>query len=500
MLIDKISTSMMEEKIFLNKRSLNHCLNYQPYCECKTTEKVECRDFRNFTELNFKMKHQYIPNYKRIHYFKLHPQEPIKFDNSLDLGGLNFDHQRLQLILNNFNGIQLESNPFNVYIKKSIERLGYTSNDETNFLFNKIIMNNFTFKFFYRQSSDFNWICDLIIKDAQLKPLFSSFRTVILGFLNYINYETRLCPVIFKDAKIESLYFYNLTTQNRPNFLDINLPIASDNSDELNSVVKTLHIQWSEISLDENLLNKNVFKNLEKLSLEFCTLISIEKHTFKELKNMQFVSLWLFNLQQFFQSSDNEWFRYLNYKSDEVNLNELTHSPWINLPLLNYNGTSKSKILHKQMYIEFNDENATYTYPDGDFCLFKYFPHSKLVFPIVNSNRPLNCTCTLVWLLKHSNVSMKNIQTESVSSCFKSAEYFNRLVWKCDFTRRIRKCFNHKAANLINDTMSSYLKAFVYDIEYKSFAKSSRSNAIFLTYVYLLISIFICLFDSYIVS
>ena len=47
------------------------------------------------------------------------------------------------------------------------------------------------------------------------------------------------------------------------------------------------------------------------------------------------------------------------------------------------------------------DLNETYLYTEEDFCLFKDFPHSKLVVPKINTKPNLECTCTLLYLLKY---------------------------------------------------------------------------------------------------
>ena len=48
-----------------------------------------------------------------------------------------------------------------------------------------------------------------------------------------------------------------------------------------------------------------------------------------------------------------------------------------------------------------------YTYPEEDFCLFKDFPHTQLVFPIIDSLHIHVCTCTLSWIVKYADMYQK---------------------------------------------------------------------------------------------
>ena len=428
------------------KRSINYCMSYQPYCECKSNEKIECRHFNDLSRLNFRTK-QIVPNHKRIHLLKLEPlaDELVVFDAKLNLTGLIFDQAKFHLILNHFDGIELDANVFANF--NNFQH--YTTStaimiNPPRLHLNKLFLTNFNLKFFYRANPDFNWICDLVIQDTRLMPLFASFRSIYLGVAGgSVNYSTSLCPAIFKNARIDSLYFNNLTLTNRPRFLQFNLT-----QNELNCEIKAVHIQSSEVRLDTTLLDPSLFRHIEKLSIEFSNLTSIETFTFRGLKNLRYLNLWLFNLKWFLQSSSssNEWLAYLNYNVDEVSRDELTTA----------NHLSHKYLFVKQIYIELNDEKSGYDYPDRDFCLFKYFPHSKLVFPIVNSNVELNCTCTLAWLLQYWRFSFKNIKTTCTAKCFSSN--FSQFVEQCQFDHKITKCFE----NTFHD--GQLISAFLRDL------------------------------------
>jgi hypothetical protein len=139
---------------------------------------------------------------------------------------------------------------------------------------------------------------------------------------------------------------------------------------------------------------------------------------------------------------------YLNHEVEEVSFIELNTEPHL----------SHRHLFIKQIYIELNDEKSGYDYPDEDFCLFKYFPHSKLVFPIVKSNIELNCTCTIAWLIQYWRFSFKDIKTSCLSNCFSSN--FSLLVEQCNFDYRISQCFENVSAYSLpyGNLISEYLR------------------------------------------
>jgi hypothetical protein len=413
-------------KIFLIKFTYqisNGCLHSMSSlltnCFHLSSQKLECTNFTSLNELNLT---PCLTTYKPLYnYIRLKPNKPIIFDNQLDLRHLTFDSKRFQFILENFNGFEITFNPFlNSHDSASSQqRLHYLS------------ISNSNFKFFYRNNT-FDWICDLVMNaDTSIKPLFSSYRVVYLGGTeqnDFITYTHSLCPVIFKDSRLDSLYFFNITLRNRPQFIQF----EKNQSNLINSVIKNLHIQSSVVKLDNLFLDKIVFKSLEKLSIEFSYLVSIKTDLFAAFHHLKQINLWIFNMRSFLYATldDNKWMSFINRENAS-----------------------------EQVYIEFNDEKSEYDFPDKDFCLFKHFPHANRVFPILkNSNRKrnLNCTCTIVWLLKEWHHADKNIRTELISSCFRSkssyfdfssdkdfSQHFQSLIEKCNLNERVQKCFSH---------------------------------------------------------
>ena len=103
-----------------------------------------------------------------------------------------------------------------------------------------------------------------------------------------------------------------------------------------------------------------------------------------------------------------------------------------------------------------------YSFPNEDICLFKDFPHSQLVLPLIIYDASrfeyIECTCTLVWLqqyFKHyfyNNFTQFNeyiniepfykdfFVNETLMKCQKSEEYFNEKFLACNFSQRFENC------------------------------------------------------------
>jgi hypothetical protein len=129
----------------------------------------------------------------------------------------------------------------------------------------------------------------------------------------------------------------------------------------------------------------------------------------------------------------------------------------------------KDFVSKKQVTVELRDESGTYMYPDSDFCLFKSFPHSRLVFPVLNSNRELNCTCTIVWLIQFWKFANKDIRTSAVYGCFNMTTIsFDLMVYNCKFEKRLKACAGNES-----DASSPSIKSIS---KYNLFVASKSSS------------------------
>jgi hypothetical protein len=118
---------------------------------------------------------------------------------------------------------------------------------------------------------------------------------------------------------------------------------------------------------------------------------------------------------------------------------------------------------NKKFFMEFTltDKNELYEYPEQDFCLFKKFPHEKLVAPIIMTKDNLECTCTLLYLLKYKDIYNINginvMDTPSVAKCLYAADFADMLK-KCDFYAKLNEC---DKSNKKKESSDGYLIATI---------------------------------------
>ncbi len=117
-----------------------------------------------------------------------------------------------------------------------------------------------------------------------------------------------------------------------------------------------------------------MFRNLTILNIDGI-INRIEADVFKNLKELRFLRIKSQNVKKIF-SRDNKWFQYLN-KNDVI---------------------ERFYFFLHQLY-----ENVTfYSYPEEDFCFFKYFPHQRVVLPVLTPNSKSKCSCTELFLIQNS--------------------------------------------------------------------------------------------------
>ena len=119
-----------------------------------------------------------------------------------------------------------------------------------------------------------------------------------------------------------------------------------------------------------------------------------------------------------------------------------------------------------------------------DLCLFKKFPHLKGVFPIpdlhdnyiwLNCKIYLNCSCTLIWLLKHSERYAKFFKFEYKSSFdefFSDTTNFDiplSFIYnysyyetKCKFDKLFKNCKIEYLDIKINNKISQFEISYYY--------------------------------------
>jgi len=415
--------------VILYTYTTNQCRSLLPQCVCDTGLEIECKHFNSTLELQLNRRKPHKQELVSLSLTASDRRQAI-LDSDLDVSSLNMDMDKFELKLNNFNGIELNENPFHAETVKNLKRFSYFH------------MNNSTLQFFYRKRH-FDYICDLVLMDSSLTPVFASFSYLFLGNSKANIYPERVCQAVFKNARINWLHLSNLTPDNRLCFhsLDAN---KTDLDTHLNAKITYFQVQASQIDcLDSSLLDKHVFKYMERFSIEFSNVTRIDQEAFATFKYLKRIHLWLFNFEELIQGKTNTikmlvFYRIFNLilffvviKGDNSWMKSLNRH--VTKSGLEEGGSGQ------QMIIEFNDEANTYTYPEKDFCNFVHFPHENNVYPLINTKQNLTCTCTLLWLIQKHNDSEKVLETKAIKDCWRSRDLRERIAG-CNFKERVGEC------------------------------------------------------------
>lgn len=318
-------------------------------------------------------------------------------------------------------------------ILKNIEKINKNSITSLRpfILLNDVLMSNINLDFFYlNQTLSKKSICNsfLNISKTKSKIYLASIMATNLVFTDSVIFAKELCPIIFYGSVIEYIHFYNLSQENTLNF------IKSDYSNSFQASIFSVFIENSKISLDNRFFDEVVFKQLTELSILNSSLTYISDRTFSTFEKLKFINLTLnnFDVEKY---EFNNLFKSLNFRSKILDLKDC-------LSVKEY----EIRYHYFKMIIILKDLSKSYRYPEKDFCLFKDFPHNRVVFPIINGKKNLICTCTLLWLLvnhelkkyiekTYSPDSIVSMNTSSTRDCFID---FDAKIKICDFHSRLR--------------------------------------------------------------
>jgi hypothetical protein len=210
--------------------------------------------------------------------------------------------------------------------------------------------------------------------------------------------------------------------------------------------------------LTSRILDRYLFRNVSQFNVFGNNIYDIEYDLFKDFSRLNQILFFIDSLKQFFHSNKNKWMHGLRYSSDIYDIDE---------PGVKYN---------PKLFIHFNEKKSDfkfyeiYKYPEEDFCLFSHFPHNKLIYPLFDTLEKINCSCTLLWLMKYSKlyVDFNRIFKRDDYIQFKVKRYinvstlfclfedrYNEFLFKCKFDNRRKLCnatsFNLNETNSLNE-------------------------------------------------
>jgi len=211
-------------------------------------------------------------------------------------------------------------------------------------------------------------------------------------------YAKPICPYVFLNSNLKYLGLFQITNslifKNRFEFFEID-DYPSTINQRRNERILKLEVQIVFDELTSKILCPYVFKYLKTLEIRGAPS-TIQTTLFESFTNVEYIIFNIDNLRHFFH-------RGIEFMSP------------LNRDLI----VSVDRII----IIQFNERINThltrkYIYPDEDLCLFKEFPHEKLVLPSINIYDEVECSCTLIWLVKkykfYESLKSASLKTNTV--------------------------------------------------------------------------------------
>jgi hypothetical protein len=224
---------------------------------------------------------------------------------------------------------------------------------------------------------------------------FGSLKFLLL--IEKVFYTNKICSYVFTNTNLEHLYLSDISNSlifvNRLEFLVIINETKGEN------MLKFLVLSMYCETLSVTNLNPFAFKHLEYLLIQR-NLEHFEEVLFENFKEIKFISIKSDEIVNFFHRGT-KWLNSINKKLN-VNLSKIDEL---------------SQNISKLVSVEFNVLgflvfNKYYTFPNEDICLFKDFPHSQLVLPLIIFDASrfeyTDCTCSLVWLQQYYKLYFYN--------------------------------------------------------------------------------------------
>ena len=272
--------------------------------------------------------------------------------------------------LTNLNGFDLQTNPNSVFKKHT--RLIMLILEDSNMAF-----------YLNKTTWITNEYCTRDYFSHGINKLFADAEYLL--FENLL-YTQKVCPLVFSNASTSQIWFSAISSsliyKNELEFLQVN------ESDTSIRNLNLLRIEVAYVVITERIISKSVFKYIKTLYISGF-FYGIDSGLFTNLKHIKTIVL----------------------KADSLELTLNQGLNWLEHLNTDINFTRKKADLDRAIYIKLYEEayafKKLYAYPDTDLCMYKDFPHSRLIYPIVLSQQYLNCTCTIVWLIQYSRLYEK---------------------------------------------------------------------------------------------
>lgn len=395
----------------------------QPYCECPDQKTLNCQNFTSFSQLNFR-----LLNGRSFESVLIASPWPLDLNENLKLHGLILNGR---LTLRNLRSVHAFYNPFRQIL---LYRFDLTIQDSV-------------FNFFgtsQRPDAECGILneCSLRSGAQDLDLVFGSLKITEFTLSN-VRFVQPMCPYFFKNSHITNFIvidpknsFGFKQTKELDNILNVNV-----NQVYLNYTNSNLEQpQWLD---SQYILSLNMFSSMYRTNINSAPRLQyIQESTFNLFRNLKIVEINNVNMKDLLSRSK-RWLRNLNYLA-----------PSYDLDRIKLNSTMIQSVF--QLIIWADDTNFKWTFTqEQDICLFRNFPHGKLVFPFLLFTDPssFKCTCTVYWLYKyfHKYQAIYNLNQNIVPyHCF-----INHANWsnQCDF----EGLFNKYCPRYISDPEEPFM-------------------------------------------
>ena len=364
----------------------------------------------------------------------LKPEIPLTLDSKLNLTNLYINPKTFNFILYvaNLNGFDISYDPF-----KDVKV------NETSDIHGELVIQWSNFNFFNQNKLLNEYDCGSN-SSFIFQNILSSYIFTILKIKESVKFPKEICPLVFNNSNINTIYIENIEKTFVRTNLFILKNVSSNSFTELNKpfykpLIKTLEAAMYNVDLNERFLNVFFFKNIVTFHLSGF-INGVEDGLFKSFQNLKSIVIKTNNIR---------YFLHQNYKFiDDLNL-------FVKVNLNNHTEFNFFKNLslglnlgHEFYYLP----TIIYDFPDQDICIFKNFPHNRLVYPILTMayEKTEPCSCTTIWIIQFMHLYETYTET---TICGKPRENFffnilycclnstiDDLVKTCNFTERFSLC------------------------------------------------------------
>ena len=412
------------------------------YYDYRTLNSLQISDFSSFSEININCSIYF----DSIDLIEIIPNKKLILDRSFSLNGLNLKLAPKEIYFSNLKGIHS-----NLNLIKAFESTFDSTNNQ---FFVTLAYSSFDFYLTNNQILDSEAACN----SYRLKE--PNFFTGLLGLsLSKVVYSSKVCPMVFMSTKIQSLMANNIYNsfiiKNRFLFT----PINKTSSKYLNSFIDSFDLLLNYEFLSNDILNEHLFKNIRKFLFVCSNLINVDNDLFKKFIYLKMIEWKVFNIKQFFHSTQNKWL-----KSLKIGLNRE------NLLLITFTEPNSEFNFYEQ-----------YEYPEEDFCLFIDFQNKKAMYTLIDPGKKINCSCSVIWILnftklyfdinstheyyRYGNYYDLNNIVIPLSYCLFEPNY-NDLLKRCDFESKLKLC---NTSELKQANQSEKILSFNSDFDLTNF-------------------------------